>query len=130
MAQRVKELVLPQLWCRSQLLRGFSPWPGNFHMLRVGPAHTGKLGERQKQESHSRCHQMGDGPRGAGQPDRSWWPKGTEGRRERMEPSAGPARYPPEAFGGSTYSQAFEGGCPPIPRPVVPMPIISPLEVS
>ena len=35
----LKYPVLPQLWCRSQLWRrsqlwlGFSPWPGNFHML-------------------------------------------------------------------------------------------------
>ena len=34
--QWVKELVLPQLWCRSQLWLRFDPWPGNFHMLRVG----------------------------------------------------------------------------------------------
>ena len=31
----LKDLVLPRLQCRSQLWLGFSPWPGNFHMLRV-----------------------------------------------------------------------------------------------
>ena len=31
-AQRVKEPVLLQLWYRSQLWLGFSPWPRNFHM--------------------------------------------------------------------------------------------------
>ena len=30
-AQWVKDLALPQLWC------GFNPWPGNFHVLRVQP---------------------------------------------------------------------------------------------
>ena len=29
---RVKDLALLQLWCRSQLWLGFSPWPRNFHM--------------------------------------------------------------------------------------------------
>ena len=32
MALWVKELVLPQLWCRSQLQLGFDASPGNFHM--------------------------------------------------------------------------------------------------
>ena len=36
-AQWVKDLVLPQLWCRSQLWLEFSPWPRNFHMLPVWP---------------------------------------------------------------------------------------------
>ena len=35
MAQWVKDLALPQLWCRSQFWLGFSPWPGSFHMPRV-----------------------------------------------------------------------------------------------
>ena len=29
MAQWVKDPMLPQLWCRSQLWLGISPWPGN-----------------------------------------------------------------------------------------------------
>ena len=33
----LKDPVLPQLWCRSQLWLGFSIWPRNFHMLRVLP---------------------------------------------------------------------------------------------
>ena len=37
MAQRVKDLALPQLWGRSLLWFGFDPWPGNFHMLQVQP---------------------------------------------------------------------------------------------
>ena len=34
-AQWVKDLVLPQVWRRSQLWLRFDPWPGNFHMLLV-----------------------------------------------------------------------------------------------
>ena len=34
-AQWVKDLALPQLWCRSQLKLRFDPWPRNFHMLLV-----------------------------------------------------------------------------------------------
>ena len=30
--QRVKNLALPQLWCRLQLQLDFDPWPRNFHM--------------------------------------------------------------------------------------------------
>ena len=37
-----KNVTLLQLRCKSQLWLGFSPWPGNFHMLRVGP-HTQKI---------------------------------------------------------------------------------------
>ena len=29
----LKDLVLPQLWCRSQLQLRFKPWPRSFHML-------------------------------------------------------------------------------------------------
>ena len=29
----LKDLVLPQLWYRSKLWLGFSPWLGNFYML-------------------------------------------------------------------------------------------------
>ena len=29
--QRVKDLALSQLWCRSQLWLGFDPWPGTEH---------------------------------------------------------------------------------------------------
>ena len=36
-AQWVKDLALPQLWCRSQLELRFYPWPGNFRMLWVWP---------------------------------------------------------------------------------------------
>ena len=35
MVQRVKDLVLLQLWHRLQLWRGFDPWPGNFHVPQV-----------------------------------------------------------------------------------------------
>ena len=35
LAQWVKDLVLVQLWHRSQLWLGFNPWPANFHMLQV-----------------------------------------------------------------------------------------------
>ena len=35
MVQWCKDLVLLQLWHRSQLQLRFDPWPGNFHMLWV-----------------------------------------------------------------------------------------------
>ena len=35
MAWQVKDLVLPQLWHRSQLWLGLDPWLGNFCMLQV-----------------------------------------------------------------------------------------------
>ena len=35
--QWIKGSGIPQLWCRLQLQLGFSPWPGNFHMLQVQP---------------------------------------------------------------------------------------------
>lgn len=31
-AQRARDLVLLQWWCRLQLRLGFNAWPGNFHM--------------------------------------------------------------------------------------------------
>ena len=33
----LKDLVLPQLWHKSQLWLTFSSWPRNFHMLQVWP---------------------------------------------------------------------------------------------
>ena len=36
-AQQVKDPVLPQPWCKSQLQLGFNHWPGNFHMSWVWP---------------------------------------------------------------------------------------------
>ena len=36
-SQWVKDLALLQLWCRSKLQLKFSPWPGNFHILKVWP---------------------------------------------------------------------------------------------
>ena len=36
-AQWVMDLALLQLWHRSQTGRGFSPWPGNYHVLWVQP---------------------------------------------------------------------------------------------
>ena len=36
-AQRVKELVLPQQGPKLYLLPGFSPWPGNIHVPWVWP---------------------------------------------------------------------------------------------
>ena len=47
LVQYVKDLVLLLLWHRSQLWLGFSPWPGNFHKLRVCPPpkkNTSRLG--------------------------------------------------------------------------------------
>ena len=35
--QCVKDPAVPLLWHRSQLQLGFSPWPGNFHMLQTWP---------------------------------------------------------------------------------------------
>ena len=35
--QWIEDLVLPQLWYRSQQWLRFSPWPGNFHVLWVQP---------------------------------------------------------------------------------------------
>ena len=35
--QRVKDLALKQMWCRSQLWLRYAPWPENFHMLWVQP---------------------------------------------------------------------------------------------
>ena len=32
-AQWVKDLVLPQLWCKPQWWHGFDAQPGNFHVL-------------------------------------------------------------------------------------------------
>ena len=37
MAQQVKGLALSLQWLGSRLWLGFDPWPGNFHMKRVGP---------------------------------------------------------------------------------------------
>ena len=33
----LKDLLLLQLWHRSELRLGFSPWPGNLHMPRLRP---------------------------------------------------------------------------------------------
>ena len=33
--QWVKDLALPQLWCRLKLQLRVCPWPGNLHMLQV-----------------------------------------------------------------------------------------------
>ena len=35
LVQWVKDLALPQLCHRSELLHGFDPWLGNFHKLQV-----------------------------------------------------------------------------------------------
>ena len=35
----LKDLVLPQLWCESQLWLGFNPQAGNFHIPFCGCAH-------------------------------------------------------------------------------------------
>lgn len=37
MGQHVKDLALPPLWCRQQLLQGFDPRPRNFHVPQVPP---------------------------------------------------------------------------------------------
>ena len=36
--QWVNDPTLPQMWCRSQMQLGFSPWLGNFHMPSMGVA--------------------------------------------------------------------------------------------
>ena len=41
MAQLIEELVLS--WLQSWLWRGFSPWPGNFHILRARPKRKKKI---------------------------------------------------------------------------------------
>ena len=46
LVQWVKDLVLLQLWRRSQLGLGFDPWPGNFHMLQVWPGKKKKKKKR------------------------------------------------------------------------------------
>ena len=40
MVPQVKDLALPQLWCRWQPQLGFNPWPRNFHMSQVWHTHT------------------------------------------------------------------------------------------
>ena len=45
---RVKDLVLPQLWYRSQLQLGFDPWPRNFHMCAV------RVAEKEKTKRNSK----------------------------------------------------------------------------
>ena len=42
MVQQVKDPALSLLWLASLLWRGFSPWPGNFHMLWVQPKRKNK----------------------------------------------------------------------------------------
>ena len=49
-AQGVKDLVLWQLWLRSQLWLRFDPWSRNFHMLQVWPE---KKKDRQKLSKES-----------------------------------------------------------------------------
>ena len=44
-AQQVKDLVLLQLWCKSQLWLRFDPWPENFH--------TKKKKNKTKQKKHN-----------------------------------------------------------------------------
>ena len=53
MAQRVKDLVLPQLWL--QLGLSFHPWSGNYHMLWVQP----KNNNRNKTKGSSHCGSAG-----------------------------------------------------------------------
>ena len=43
LAPWLKDPVLPQLWYRSQMQLGFSPWPRNFHMLWVRPLKKKKM---------------------------------------------------------------------------------------
>lgn len=47
MAYRIKDPVLSLLW------NGFSPWPGNFHMLHVQPKKK-KEEEKDRQLHHPR----------------------------------------------------------------------------
>ena len=44
LAQWVKDLVLPQLWCRSQPWLGSSSWPENFHMPQMRKKKKKNLG--------------------------------------------------------------------------------------
>ena len=49
LAQWIKDLVLLQLWHRSQLWLRFNPWPRNFHMLPV-PS------QKKKKNTHTHTH--------------------------------------------------------------------------
>ena len=47
-AQWVKDVVLLQLWYRSQLQLGFDPWPVNFHMVQGAASWKRKTKKREK----------------------------------------------------------------------------------
>lgn len=49
----VKNLVVPQLWCRLLLLLGIDPWPGNFYMPHVWPKNKNK-----NKEKEGACHTL------------------------------------------------------------------------
>ena len=52
----LKDLALPQLLCRSQLLLRFSPWPENFHMLQEWTKTNNPPPKKQTPTSqHSMC---------------------------------------------------------------------------
>ena len=44
----LKDLALPQVQHRLQLWLGFSPWPGNFQMLRARPLKKKKRKKKKK----------------------------------------------------------------------------------
>ena len=48
--QWVKDLALPQLWCRSQMWLGFNHWLGNFQMPQVWP--------KKKKKKDIQCHEF------------------------------------------------------------------------
>ena len=52
MAQQVKDMVLSLLWFRSVLWCGFSPWPGNFHMLWVWQKKKKKKKRKERKEKN------------------------------------------------------------------------------
>ena len=41
--KQVKDPVLPQLWCSSQMQLGFDPWPANFHTPQMWPPKERKI---------------------------------------------------------------------------------------
>ena len=50
--QWVKDMALPQLWCRSQLRHGFDPWPRNFHIMGVSKTNK-QTNKKQKTKQYT-----------------------------------------------------------------------------
>ena len=51
----LKDMVLRQLWCRSQLQLGFNPWPRNFHMSQCSRR---KKGRKKKRKIYLMSHKI------------------------------------------------------------------------